>query len=68
MALLQLLVRRLKLRLKPFLCNLHLYDDWGYIYCIITADLISKKGVGNGITLLILTGIVAALFSQFSSV
>lgn len=40
----------------------------GTYISLFLADLISKKGVGNGITLLILTGIVASLFNQFSSV
>lgn len=40
----------------------------GTYISLFLADLISKKGVGNGITLLILTGIVASLFNQFSSI
>ncbi|WP_031489024.1 preprotein translocase subunit SecY [Ureaplasma canigenitalium] len=40
----------------------------GTYVSLFLADLISKKGLGNGITLLILSGIVAGLFNQFSSI
>lgn len=40
----------------------------GTYIALFLADLISKKGVGNGVTLLILTGIVASLFNQFSGI
>ncbi|MCV3728395.1 preprotein translocase subunit SecY [Ureaplasma miroungigenitalium] len=40
----------------------------GTYVSLFLADIISKKGVGNGITLLILTGIIANLFNQFNGV
>ncbi|AAF30659.1 preprotein translocase subunit SecY [Ureaplasma parvum] len=40
----------------------------GTYISLFLADLISKKGVGNGITLLILTGIVASLFNHFIAI
>ncbi len=40
----------------------------GSYICIFIGDLITKRGVGNGMSLIILSGIVANLFSNFSSV
>lgn len=40
----------------------------GTFLTIFLADMISKRGVGNGITLIILSGILSSLFSNFSSV
>jgi preprotein translocase subunit SecY len=37
----------------------------GTYICIFIADMITKRGVGNGITLLILVGIVSSLLSNF---
>lgn len=39
----------------------------GTYIAIFIGDLITKRGVGNGVTLLILSGIVASLFSNFAS-
>jgi len=38
----------------------------GTYMCIFLADMITKRGVGNGITVLILSGIVASIFSNFT--
>lgn len=40
----------------------------GSFLAIFIADMISKRGVGNGITLVIFSGIVSSLFSNFSNV
>ncbi len=40
----------------------------GTYVAIFLGDVITKKGVGNGITLIILAGIVASLFSSFETV
>ncbi len=40
----------------------------GTYICIFIGDLITKRGVGNGMSLIILSGIVANLFTNFSSV
>lgn len=40
----------------------------GTYISILLGDLISKRGVGNGMTLIIITGIVASLFSSFRTV
>jgi preprotein translocase subunit SecY len=38
----------------------------GTYICIFLGDMITKRGVGNGITLLILSGIVSSFFSDFT--
>lgn len=38
----------------------------GTYIAIFIGDMISKRGIGNGITLLILSGIVSSLFSNFN--
>ncbi|KFB07371.1 preprotein translocase subunit SecY [Malacoplasma iowae] len=40
----------------------------GTFLTIFLADVISKRGIGNGITLIILSGILSSLFSNFSNV
>lgn len=40
----------------------------GTYIAIFLGDLITKRGVGNGITLIILAGIVSSLFSSFQTV
>lgn len=40
----------------------------GTYITILLGDLISKRGVGNGMTSIILTGIVASLFNSFQTV
>ncbi len=40
----------------------------GTFLTLFIGDIISKRGVGNGITLIILVGIVSSLFTNFSSV
>lgn len=40
----------------------------GTFLTLFIGDIISKRGVGNGITLIILVGIVSSLFSNFTSV
>lgn len=40
----------------------------GTYIAIFLGDLITKRGVGNGVTLIILSGIVASLFSSFQTV
>lgn len=40
----------------------------GTYLTIFLADIISKRGIGNGITLIILSGIVSSLYSNFTSV
>lgn len=40
----------------------------GTYISILLGDLISKRGVGNGMTLIIITGIVSSLFSSFRTV
>lgn len=40
----------------------------GTYISILLGDLISKRGVGNGMTLIILTGIIASLFNSFQTV
>ncbi|GAA5414473.1 preprotein translocase subunit SecY [Ureaplasma ceti] len=40
----------------------------GTYIAIFLGDLITKRGVGNGITLIILSGIIASLFSSFQTV
>lgn len=40
----------------------------GTFLTIFLADIISKRGIGNGITLIILSGIVSSLYTNFSSV
>lgn len=40
----------------------------GTYLTIFLADIISKRGIGNGITLIILSGIVSSLYTNFSSV
>jgi len=38
----------------------------GTYICIFISDMITKRGVGNGITLLILSGIISSFFSDFN--
>ena len=40
----------------------------GTFLTLFIGDIISKRGVGNGITLIILVGVVSSLFSNFSTV
>lgn len=40
----------------------------GTFLTLFIGDIISKRGVGNGITLIILVGIVSSLYSNFSTV
>lgn len=40
----------------------------GTYISILLGDLISKRGVGNGMTLIIITGIIASLFNSFHTV
>ncbi|MCF0217537.1 MAG: preprotein translocase subunit SecY [Malacoplasma sp.] len=40
----------------------------GTFLSLFISDIISKRGVGNGITLIILSGIVASLYPNFSNV
>lgn len=40
----------------------------GTYISILLGDLISKRGVGNGMTLIIITGIIASLFNSFQTV
>lgn len=40
----------------------------GSYLTIFIADMISKRGIGNGVTLVIVSGIVSSLFSNFTSV
>lgn len=40
----------------------------GTYISILLGDLISKRGVGNGMTLIIITGIVSSLFNSFQTV
>lgn len=40
----------------------------GSFLTLFLADIISKRGIGNGITLIILSGIVASLYPNFASV
>lgn len=40
----------------------------GTFLTLFISDIISKRGVGNGITLLILSGIVSSIYPNFSSV
>lgn len=40
----------------------------GTFLTIFISDIISKRGVGNGVTLIILSGIVASIYPNFSSV
>ncbi len=40
----------------------------GTYLTIFLADIISKRGIGNGITLIIISGIVSSLYTNFSSV
>lgn len=40
----------------------------GTFLTLFIGDIISKRGVGNGITLIILVGIVSSLFTNFSTV
>lgn len=40
----------------------------GTYIAIFLGDLITKRGVGNGVTLIILSGIIASLFSSFQTV
>lgn len=40
----------------------------GTYISILLGDLISKRGVGNGMTLIIITGIISSLFNSFQTV
>lgn len=40
----------------------------GTFLTIFIADIISKKGIGNGVTLIILSGIVASIYPNFSNI
>lgn len=40
----------------------------GSYLTIFIADMISKRGIGNGITLVIFSGVVSSLFSNFSNI
>ena len=59
----------------PFSINSSLYYFFyiglmiaGTYIAIFLGDLITKRGVGNGVTLIILSGIIASLFNSFQTV
>lgn len=59
----------------PFSINSPLYYFFyiglmiaGTYIAIFLGDLITKRGVGNGVTLIILSGIIASLFNSFQTV
>lgn len=59
----------------PFSVNTPLYYFFyislmiaGTYVAIFLGDLITKRGVGNGVTLIILSGIIASLFNSFQTV